>query len=255
MLNIRKLFHYGRSILVLGSYLILLPELILSSFKVLLTEKRSRILTATRLAHSPSRIKFRYDKLKRGSRSCIGLLLFTLLSQQSLAVTLFNENYYRPLIADRKACYPGDILTVIVMETSNAQTSADLASGKEIKTALEVGYNRDQHEVNFGLSGKGKTAAKTGRNGKIKAALTVQVKQIFPNSTYLVEGKQSILINGEMQTILLSGIVRAEDISPQNTLLSTRLSNAQITYTGNGSVSNSQDRNYIYKILSFAGLV
>src|SRR5690606_3082315 len=108
---------------------------------------------------------------------------------------------------DRKACFPGDILTVIVMENSNAQTSADLASGKEIDTVLGVGYNRDQHDVNFKLAGKGKAAAKTGRNGKIKAALTVQVKSIFPNNTYSVEGLQTILIKGEMQTILLSGIV------------------------------------------------
>jgi flagellar L-ring protein FlgH len=171
------------------------------------------------------------------------------------AVNLFDEEVYRPLIADRKATLPGDVLTVIVLETSNAQTSTDLSSHKAIKTALEVGYNRDNHKVDFGLDGKGKVGAKTGRNGKIKAALTVRIKTVFPNSTYLVEGLQMITINGEQQRILLSGIVRPEDISPQNTILSTRLAQAHITYTGAGSVSNAQDRNYIYKILSFVGLV
>jgi flagellar L-ring protein precursor FlgH len=171
------------------------------------------------------------------------------------AINLFHEEEYRPLIADRVASLPGDILTVIVLETSNAQTSADLSSGKEIKTALEVGYNKNNHEVEFGLKGKGKVAAKTGRNGKIKASLTVQIKEIFPNRTYLVEGMQTITINGEQQHILLSGIVRPEDISPQNTVLSTRLADAHITYSGNGSVSDSQNRNYFYKILSFVGLV
>ncbi|WP_133135589.1 flagellar basal body L-ring protein FlgH [Legionella rowbothamii] len=182
----------------------------------------------------------------------LGVLI---LSQTLWAINLFDEEVYRPLIADRKATLPGDVLTVIVMETSNAQTSADLSSHKEIKAALEAGYNRNNHQVNFGLNGKGKAAAKTGRNGKIKAALTVRIKEVFPNQTYLVEGAQRITINGENQKILLRGVVRPEDISPQNTILSTRLAQAQIVYTGAGSVSNSQDRNYIYKILSFIGVV
>lgn len=180
-----------------------------------------------------------------------GVLFFS----SAWGVNLFMEETYRPLIADRKASMPGDILTVIVLETSNAQTSADLSSSKDIKTALKVGYNRDTHEVEFGLQGKGRSAAKTGRNGKIKASLTVRVKEVFPNSTYLVEGVQTITINGEQQQILLSGIVRPEDISPQNTILSTRLADAHISYAGHGSVSDSQNRNYFYKILSFVGLL
>ncbi len=185
----------------------------------------------------------------------IGFLFIIAIAPTTWAVNLFDEDIYRPLIADRKATLPGDVLTVIILETSNAQTSADLASHKDINTSLEAGYNRDNHKVTFGLEGKGSTAAKTGRNGKIKAALTVRIKEVFPNNTYLVEGLQMITINGEQQRIVLRGVVRPEDISPQNTILSTRLAQAHITYTGAGSVSNSQDRNYIYKILSFIGLV
>lgn len=182
-------------------------------------------------------------------------LSITLFVKPVWAVNLFDEDLYRPLIADRKAILPGDVLTVIVLETSNAQTSADLSSHKNIKTALDVGYNGDKQQVAFNLEGKGDAGAKTGRNGKIKAALTVRIKEVFPNNTYLVEGIQMITINGEQQRISLRGIVRAEDISSQNTILSTRLAQAHITYAGAGSVSNAQNRNYIYKLLSFIGLV
>lgn len=185
----------------------------------------------------------------------ISLVLLISASPISWAVNLFDEDLYRPLIADRKATLPGDVLTVIILETSNAQTSAELSSRKNINTSLEAGYNRNNHKVSFGLESEGSTGAKTGRNGKIKAALTVRIKTVFPNSTYLVEGLQMITINGEQQRIVLSGVVRPEDISPQNTILSTRLAQAHITYSGAGSVSNSQDRNYIYKLLSFIGLV
>jgi flagellar L-ring protein precursor FlgH len=183
------------------------------------------------------------------------IFFLVLLFSSAWGINLLVEENYRSLIADRKASRPGDLLTVIVLETSNAQTSADLSSSKNIKAALTAGYNKDKHEFEFGLDSKGHAAAKTGRNGKIKASLTVRVKEVFPNNTYLVEGMQTITINGEQQQILLSGIVRPEDISPQNTILSTRLANAHISYAGNGSVSDSQNRNYFYKILSFVGLV
>lgn len=184
---------------------------------------------------------------------CLFLTLF--IVHNTFAVNLFNDTMYRAWIADRRAYLPGDVLTVIVMETSNAQTGADLASGKAIKTALEANYNRDKYEVGLGLRGHGKTEAKTGRHGKIKAALTVRIKEAFPNRTYAIEGYQRITINGEQQRICLNGIVREDDISAQNTVLSTRLADAHITYAGNGSVSDAQRHNFAYKFLSFMGLV
>ena len=192
--------------------------------------------------------------MKRGVNKYI--LLFCLgISFNALAINLYDEASYRPLMADRVAVFPGDLLTVIVMETSNAQSSTELASGKDLKLALDASYNKNKHDLALGLKSKGRSSAKTGRNGKIKAALTVRIQCILPNRSYQVEGRQVILINGEQQTILLRGIVRPEDITPQNTVLSTRVANAQITYTGYGSVSDSERRNYLYKMLSFMGLV
>lgn len=178
-----------------------------------------------------------------------------LFASIAFSVSLYNDVIYRPFISDKKAYLPGDLLTVIVMETSNAQTSADLASGKEIKTALEASYNKRPADVSFGLRGEGRSMGKTARNGKIKAALTVRIKEAFPNGSYCVEGHQQIKINGELQTIRLSGMVRQEDISTQNTVLSTRLADAIITYSGDGSVSDSERHNYIYRALSMVGLV
>lgn len=183
------------------------------------------------------------------------LLASIIASPIGYCVSLFDDVIYRPFIADKKAYLPGDLLTVIVLETSNAQTSADLSSSKELKTALEASYNKRPQEISLGVKGDGRSAAKTERNGKIKAALTVRIKDVMPNGSYCIEGHQRIQINGELQTIQLSGVVRQEDISTQNTVLSTRLAEAKITYTGDGSVSNSQKYNYLYRFLSMVGLV
>lgn len=195
--------------------------------------------------------------IKIKAQLTINIVLITtlLFSSPAYPISLYNDMLYRPFIADKKAYLPGDLLTVIVMETSNAQTSADLSSSKEIKTALEASYDKRPHEVSFGLRGDGRAKGKTERNGKIKASLTVRIKTSFPNGSYCIEGNQQIQINGELQTIHLEGLVRQEDISTQNTVLSTRLADAKITYTGDGSVSNSQRHNYIYRVLSMVGLV
>lgn len=187
----------------------------------------------------------------------IKFLLALVIFQSSVcfAVSLFDDASYQSLITDQKAYHQGDLLTVLVMETSNAETNTQLGSNKGIKSALSAGYDDTEHEVSLGLKGEGKSSAKTGRNGKIKAAITVSVKHVLDNQKYLIQGKQLIQINGEMQTIILSGIVRAQDISPQNTLLSTRLANAHITYTGLGEVSNATRKNYLYQALSWLGLV
>ena len=185
----------------------------------------------------------------------MAMILIAVFTPLVHSVSLYNDVAYRPFIADKKAYLPGDLLTVIVMETSNAQTSADLSSNKEIKTALEASYNKRPQEVAFGLRGDGRSSGKTARNGNIKAALTVRIKTVLQSGRYCVEGHQQIKINGELQTIWLSGVVREEDISTQNTVLSTRLADAKITYSGDGTVSDAQRHNYIYRLLSLVGLV
>jgi flagellar L-ring protein precursor FlgH len=185
----------------------------------------------------------------------LGIILYFGIMPLALGITLFDEQIYRSPIADKVAYFPGDILTIIIMETSNAQSSTDLSSDKELKTALEASYSVHKRKAALSFKGDGKAKAKTARNGNIKATLTVKIKTILPNRSYEVEGHQKIQINGEQQTITLDGIVRPEDISPQNTVLSTRLGNAHIIYTGIGAVSYSQQHNYLYRVLSFMGFV
>ena len=71
----------------------------------------------------------------------------------------------------------------------------------------------------------------------------------------IVKGEQHITVNHEDQVITLQGVIRPEDVSADNSILSTRIANAKIIYTGQGSVTESQKHGFIYKFLSFLGLV
>jgi flagellar L-ring protein precursor FlgH len=77
---------------------------------------------------------------------------------------------------------------------------------------------------------------------------------IEPDASLRVKGQQEIVINGERQKFLLEGRVRTLDIGPDNTVLSSRLSDAKISYTGRGVLNDSQRAGLIPRLLSWLRL-
>jgi flagellar L-ring protein precursor FlgH len=73
----------------------------------------------------------------------------------------------------------------------------------------------------------------------------------LPNSIYKIEGKRIIKIDGEEQEIILSGYVRKEDISVNNTIISTYLADAQIELNGSGAINNKTNPGLISRLLEW----
>jgi len=96
---------------------------------------------------------------------------------------------------------------------------------------LKVGVDADS-----GYSGSGITT----RSGSMDARISVSVKEVLPNGNLLLEGTRNVTINDDSQTITISGVVRPYDISPDNTVLSIYMADAQIKYKGKGPSSSSQ---------------
>jgi len=74
----------------------------------------------------------------------------------------------------------------------------------------------------------------TTRSGSMDAKISVTVKEIMPNGNLMLEGTRNINVNDDTQMITISGIVRPEDIGPDNTVLSIYMANAEIKYKGQG---------------------
>ena len=68
-------------------------------------------------------------------------------------------------------------------------------------------------------------------------------------------GDQDIEINGEKQTINLTGRVRSNDVDDKNTVLSSKIANAKITYVGNGVLADSQHKGWLSRVITFLGLL
>ena len=165
------------------------------------------------------------------------------------------------LFLDNKARNVGDIVTVNIVETSNAkkQAKTDLTRsgsndfgltgvlrpfalfGKKVPNPLAAGTTS-----NNTFAGEGKTE----RNSLLKAIVSCFVTEILANGNLRVEGRQDITVNNENQFILLSGVIRPEDITPQNSVFSSQMADARIEYSGEGDANNQQRNSWISRIFS-----
>jgi flagellar L-ring protein precursor FlgH len=93
-------------------------------------------------------------------------------------------------------------------------------------------------------------AGRIQRRGSLQATLPVRIRKVMPNSDLYIEGTKVVLIGSEEQHLYVSGIVRAADVSPDNSVLSSRIAEAEIEVTGRGDVSNQQRPGWASRWLS-----
>ena len=186
--------------------------------------------------------------------SLLLLILLTLVSG-SYAENMFNEKMYKPLVSDRKASRVGDLITLVIVETSKAEARAGTGIDKETDMTIS-GYDTTRTpSVGLNFDRRSEADARTARKGFLQAQIAVSIVDITENGNYQVEGKQILTINREEQIITLKGLLRADDISKDNMALSNRLANATIEFTGEGIVGDEQRKGIIATILSWLGII
>ena len=171
---------------------------------------------------------------------------------------IFNDRAHtRSMFADKIAVGVGDLLSVIVQENSTATKDVSTKTGKSTSTDASI----DSFFFSPGKSGlltKGGTlpALKYGSdntfNGsgqinnseKIVARLQVVVKDVLPNGNLVVEGRRQTAFSGETQDMVMRGIVRRSDVTPNNSVFSYQVANATINIVGKGAASNSTKKGW-----------
>jgi len=140
----------------------------------------------------------------------------------------------RSLFADHKASKAGDLITVLIVERSYASNKAQNSTGKGagITVAEGVGMFSFLPETGFAANTKLSGQAATSRSGNLVAKMTAKVAEVLPDGNLRIEGTQALVVNREKQNIVITGIIRPEDIGADNTVLSTYIANAEIRYEG-----------------------
>jgi len=171
------------------------------------------------------------------------------------AANLYAGGGWPAMASDRIALQAGDSLTVLVYENSSASNSARNNSGRNsrIDGSIRAGSHLDE-TAGLGLSGNFANNAQTDRSGRMVAQLSVVVDEVLPGGDLHVSGGQVLRINGERTDIRVRGRVRRADIMANNTILSTRLADAEIAYDGHGFVSRGSRPGLASRIFNFLGL-
>lgn len=169
-----------------------------------------------------------------------GALLALCFCAVSYSQSLYNPSTYQPLATDQRAHQVGDSLTVLIYEsataTSRANTSADRSSKIDVRaTDLDdvagVGYSSNNEFDGGGVE---------KRSGEVVARVSVTVKEVLPNGDLYVQGEQHIALNNESQHIRVAGRLRQQDVFSDNTVLSSRMSDADIEFKGRGLLSSRE---------------
>ena len=147
----------------------------------------------------------------------------------------------------------GDILTVNLVEktaaTKNAKTEIDKDASHSFANPVLPNPFTNMAELGASVEGSSSTEgdAKSDQSNSLSGNITVTVTDVLPNGVLRVRGEKWMTLNTGDEYIRISGMVRYEDISPENVVPSTKLADARITYSGTGSFANSNEPGWLSK--------
>jgi flagellar L-ring protein precursor FlgH len=179
------------------------------------------------------------------------------------------------LFSDIKARRVNDLVTILIVENLSGSGTADTTTTRDSSVDLELAeflgmakdfgiqdrsllhhlYNigeSDATKFNPSIKGSGKSDFKgegdTNREGALNATITAKVVEVMPNGNLVLESRKELTINNETQILVLRGIARGEDITSANTLISTKLADAQVYYVGDGVIQEKQSPGWLVRI-------
>jgi len=160
-----------------------------------------------------------------------------------------------------------DLVTIIIREEAefSSEGTTDLKKDASLEAKLEklVGPKlrsgglttgdvfSTAPEVKMGGSRNFKGEATVERTDSFVTRITAEVIDVKPNGTFAIQARKRIKHNEEEQEYLLTGVCRAADLTPDNTILSTQVHNMEITTTHKGAVRDNTRRGWVPKLLDF----
>lgn len=148
-------------------------------------------------------------------------------------------------ISDHRARAVGDLITIQIMELTSAESSASVNTQRKFDassgiTALGGKIDTSGIDSLFSptssqtLQGKGQTAS----NSKLQTTLSGRVVAILPSGALVLEAQRDVLMNNQRNRIVVRGVARMADISAEDSIVSTRLSDLEVELAGKGVVSD-----------------
>lgn len=169
------------------------------------------------------------------------------------------------LFSDNKARYVNDLVTILVDESASGQNQANTNTSRDSKTSagisallgLDTSILKTNPNMGAQLSIGGsstnslKGSGDTSRGGRLQARITARVARVLENGYLLIEGRRQLTLNAEDEFIVITGVVRPEDITSENWVLSSNIADARIVYTGSGVLADKQHPGWLTRALDW----
>jgi len=180
-------------------------------------------------------------------------------AQAVTAGGVFNTAGSFDLFMDLRARAVGDILTIALIEKTNAQKEQSTSTAKKSKTDTgtpiiaggPITYKGKQilsNSITGDRAFDGK--ADSSQSNSLIGNITVSVAERLPNGNLLVRGEKLININQGEEYIRLQGIIRPVDIGPDNAVASTKVADAKISYSARGALADSNKQGWLSRFFN-----
>ena len=163
--------------------------------------------------------------------------------------SIYNVAFSDSWFGEKKAFRVGDIVTVVLDESVDADTTTKNTASRKTKTdvlsplqlakwgspgGLLSSDLQEENEVSSTGSGV------IDQSATLTGTMTAQVVEVYPNGNLLIRGEKIVNFSSGSEVVQVKGIIRPQDVQPDNTVQSKRLASAQITYKGVGPNANVQ---------------
>jgi flagellar L-ring protein precursor FlgH len=164
------------------------------------------------------------------------------------------RNGSRAFFKDQRASQVGDIVTVLVNITDNADLKNNTAASRTsaenmgitnmfgfetfIPTMLAGAIPSSLVKTNGDNNNGG--VAEMKRSEAVTLSLAGVITQVLPNGNFVVVARQEVRVGDELRELQVSGVIRPQDIASDNTVQHNRMAEARIAYGGRGQLTDVQ---------------
>ena len=170
----------------------------------------------------------------------------------SEARSLWRDNPHS-MYADKKARNVGDILTIVISESTTQSATKSRTNSKSAELNLDagVGIFRFLKAASAGGSDSFEADGSASDTNRYSGRITVTVVDVLPNDNMVIEGTQSIWQNRDEHKITLRGIIRRDDVLMDNTVPSYKVADATIKFDGKGPLNAKQRQGILTQVFNF----
>jgi len=169
--------------------------------------------------------------------------------------SLYNPASFAGLTSDRRARRVGDLLTIRLVERTQARKSASADSNRDGNTSITLPDVPPFSFVPTGLTQGGSTQGFKGsgsaaQDNQLSGDITVTVARVLPGGVLMVAGEKRLTLNRGEEQVQLTGLVRIDDLGPDNSVPSTRVADARIRYSGSGQVADQSRQGWLARFFA-----